>query len=221
MSSRTGGAGKIGGVHSAAGQTAPLGEETAIWLIRHGETEWSRSGQHTGRTDIALTAEGEAQAKGLGPLLAGVGPAFVVCSPRLRAQETARLAGLSVDVTDEDLAEWDYGAYEGLTTAEIRRTVPGWTLWSHGVPDGETAEQVGSRADRILDLARAHLGAGPVVLVAHGHISRVIGARWIGLHPGAGANLALGTAAPSVLGAQYGQPVIERWNMPNPAEGGR
>lgn len=206
---------------AAAPETASLGDETAIWVIRHGETEWSRSGQHTGGTDIALTAQGEAQAKALGPLLAEIGPAFVVCSPRLRAQETARLAGLSVDVTTADLAEWDYGAYEGLTAAEIRRTVPGWRLWSHGVPGGETIDEVGARADLVLGLARAHLAEGPVVLVSHGHMSRVIGARWIGLPPVAGANLALGTAAPSVLGAQYGQPVIERWNMPNPAEGGR
>ncbi len=221
MSCRTDGDGKLSGVHPAAQQTASLGDETAIWLIRHGETEWSKSGQHTGLTDIALTAQGEDQAKGLGPLLAGVGPAFVVCSPLLRARETARLAGLHVDTVDPNLAEWDYGAYEGLTTAEIRRSVPGWRLWSQGVPDGETIEEVGGRADRVLDLARAHLADGPVVLVSHGHISRVIGARWIGLDPVAGANLALGTAAPSLLGAQYGQPVIERWNMPNPAEGGR
>jgi broad specificity phosphatase PhoE len=193
-----------------------------LWLIRHGETEWSRTGRHTGRTDVALTAEGEAQAAALRPLLAGLDPVLVLCSPRERAQATARLAGLSVTAIDEDLAEWDYGDYEGRTTAEIREQVPGWTLWTHGVPNGETAEQVSARADRVLLRAAGDLRTGPVVLIAHGHISRVIGARWIGLPASGGGRLALGTAAPSVLGSQHGIPVIYRWNLPNPltANGG-
>jgi broad specificity phosphatase PhoE len=147
---------------------------------------------------------------------------LVLCSPRERAQATARLAGLSVTAIDEDLAEWDYGDYEGRTTAEIREQVPGWTLWTHGVRNGETAEQVSARADRVLLRTAGELRAGPVVLIAHGHISRVIGARWIGLPASGGGRLALGTAAPSVLGSQHGIPVIDRWNLPNPltANGG-
>jgi broad specificity phosphatase PhoE len=187
-----------------------------LWLIRHGETEWSRSGRHTGRTDVALTAEGEAQAAALRPLLAELHPVLVLCSPRERAQATARLAGLSVTAIDGDLAEWDYGDYEGRTTAEIREQVPGWTLWTHGVPNGETAERVSARADRVLLRVAGKLRTGPVVLIAHGHISRVIGARWIGLPASGGGRLALGTAAPSVLGSQHGIPVIDRWNLPNP-----
>jgi len=120
-------------------------------------------------------------------------------------------------VIDDDLAEWDYGDYEGRTSAEIRADRPGWTLWTDGVPNGERIELVSARADRVIARARASLADGPVVLVAHGHISRVIGARWIALAPQAGANLALGTAAPSVLGFQYDAPVIVHWNLPNPA----
>ncbi|MDP9093914.1 MAG: histidine phosphatase family protein [Actinomycetota bacterium] len=193
-----------------------------LWLIRHGETEWSRSGRHTGRTDVSLTAAGEAQAAALTPLFAGLHPALVLCSPRERAQATARLAGLAITSIDEDLAEWDYGDYEGRTTAEIREQVPGWTLWTDGVPNGETADQVSARADRVLLRAASKLSAGPVILIAHGHICRVIGARWIGLPATGGARLALGTAAPSVLGSQHGIPVIDRWNIPNPltANGG-
>jgi probable phosphoglycerate mutase len=187
-----------------------------LWLIRHGETEWSKSGQHTGRTEIDLTEDGRQQALALRAMLAQLHPALVLCSPRRRAQDTAALAGLKVDAIDPDLAEWDYGDYEGRTTADINREVPGWTLWTHGVPNGETADEVAQRADRVIARARAHLSDGPVVLVAHGHISRVIGARWIGLPPTSGGNLALGTAAPSLLGEQHGLPVIDRWNRPNP-----
>ena len=187
-----------------------------LWLVRHGETAWSRSGQHTGRTDIDLTDTGRAQAAALAPMFADLRPALVLSSPRRRARDTAALAGLRVDDVDPDLAEWDYGDYEGRTTEDIRRVVPGWTLWTHGVPNGETATQVGERADRVLTRARAALTTGPVVLVAHGHISRVLGARWIGLPPTAGGNLALDTAAPSLLGEQHGLPVIDRWNLPNP-----
>ena len=130
---------------------------------------------------------------------------------------TADLAGLHVDAIDPDLVEWDYGDYEGMTTPQIREQVPDWTLWTHPVPNGELPAQVSARADRVLRRAAEKLDAGPVVFVAHGHISRVIGARWIGLHAVDGGRLALGTAAPSILGAQHGAPVIERWNLPNPA----
>jgi probable phosphoglycerate mutase len=196
---------------------AELPDDVQLWLVRHGETEWSRSGRHTGRTDLPLTAAGEDEARGLRAVLADVRPALVLCSPLLRARDTARLAGYQDIVIDDDLAEWDYGDYEGRTSAEIRADRPGWTLWTDGVPNGERIELVSARADRVIARARASLADGPVVLVAHGHISRVIGARWIALAPQAGANLALGTAAPSVLGFQYDAPVIVHWNLPNPA----
>jgi probable phosphoglycerate mutase len=196
--------------------TEPLPDDVQLWLVRHGETEWSASGRHTGRTDLPLTATGQEQARALRPLLERVDPALVLCSPRRRARDTAVLAGLRVDAIEPDLAEWDYGAYEGRTTEQIRDERPGWTLWHDGVPDGETIEQVSARADRALRRARSALADGPVVLVAHGHISRVLGARWIGLPAVAGANLTLATAAPSLLSVQYGEPVIAHWNLPNP-----
>jgi probable phosphoglycerate mutase len=208
-------AGPEAGPASAA--PAELPDDVQLWLVRHGETEWSRSGRHTGRTDLPLTAAGEDEARGLRAVLADVRPALVLCSPLLRARDTARLAGYQDIVIDDDLAEWDYGDYEGRTSAEIRADRPGWTLWTDGVPNGERIELVSARADRVIARARASLADGPVVLVAHGHISRVIGARWIALAPQAGANLALGTAAPSVLGFQYDAPVIVHWNLPNPA----
>lgn len=194
-----------------------LPDGTALWLIRHGETAWSKSGRHTGRTDVELTEHGERQALALRDVLGGVQPALVLSSPRIRALRTAELAGLRVDAIDDDLAEWDYGDFEGLTSAQIHESVPGWTLWTHGVSNGETAAQVAARADRVLRRAVRYLSQGPVVFVAHGHISRVIGARWIGLGPLDGGRLALDTAAPSVLGSERGTPVIDRWNMPNPA----
>lgn len=194
----------------------PVADSTALWLIRHGETEWSRSGRHTSRTDLPLTARGEKQAVALRALLGGLRPALVLCSPRHRAVHTAELAGLAVDALDDDLTEWDYGDYEGLTTAQIRERVPGWSLWTHPMPRGETAAQVSARADRVLRRTLPYLDDGPVLLIAHGHISRVIGARWIGLPAVDGQRLALGTAAPSVLGGEHGAPVVQRWNMPNP-----
>ncbi|HEY3712978.1 MAG TPA: histidine phosphatase family protein [Jatrophihabitantaceae bacterium] len=195
----------------------PVRDDTELWLIRHGETEWSKSGQHTGRTDLPLTPDGERQAAALGTMLQNVHPVLVLSSPRQRALRTAEIAGLKIDAIDPDLAEWDYGDYEGLTTAQIRERVPDWSLWTHPVPGGETPHEVATRADRVLRRALPHLADGPVVFVAHGHISRVIGARWIGLDVLDGGRLALGTAAPSVLGGQHGTPVIERWNVPNPA----
>ncbi len=195
----------------------PLPNDVAIWLIRHGETEWSRSGQHTGRTDLTMTPAGERQAIALRGMVDGLRPALVLSSPRIRSRRTAELTGLSVDGIDDDLAEWDYGDYEGLTTAQIRSRVPGWTIWSDPVPGGETPAQVGARADRVLRRALSRISDGPVVLFAHGHVSRVIAARWIGLAPADGARFALGTAAPSLLGAEHGAPVITRWNIPNPA----
>lgn len=197
--------------------TPDLPDDVALWLVRHGETEWSASGRHTGVTDLPLTDAGRRQAEAVGALLGDLRPALVLCSPRTRALDTARLAGLDVDDVTDDLAEWNYGEYEGRTTAEIRAEVPDWTLWDDGVPGGETSADVGGRADRVLARAAAALPDGPVVLVGHGHFSRVLGARWIGLPVAGGEHLLLGTAAPSLLGMQYGAPVINRWNLPNPA----
>jgi broad specificity phosphatase PhoE len=191
--------------------------DAQLWLIRHGETAWSRGGQHTSRTDVPLTANGERQASALRGMLVDVHPVFVLCSPRQRAVRTAQLAGLAVDAIDDDLVEWDYGEYEGMTTEEIRKAVPGWSLWTHPMPGGETPSQVAARADRVLARAAARLDEGPVVLVAHGHVCRVIGARWIGLQATDGARVALDTAAPSVLGTEHDISVIHRWNLPNPA----
>lgn len=195
-----------------------LTDDVEVWLVRHGETEWSVSGQHTGTTDIPLTDTGRRQAEALRDVVAGLDPALVLSSPRARALETARLAGLDVDETTEDLGEWRYGDYEGITTDEIRRTVPDWTVWTHGCPGGESPAEVSTRADRVLSRIGPRLADGPVVLVGHGHFSRALGARWIGLPIGGGANLLLGTAAPSVLAAQYATPTLRHWNLPNPAE---
>jgi broad specificity phosphatase PhoE len=192
-----------------------------LCVIRHGETEWSRSGRHTSVTDVPLTPRGEKQARALAPLLTGLHPATVFTSPRSRAIRTAELAGLgdlcTVEVA-EDLAEWAYGEYEGITTAEIRETHPGWTVWTGDPPGGETAAEVGARADRMLARIRDALATGPVITVGHGHFSRVLTARWLGLPVTGGAMFVLGPASPCVLGSEHGQPAVQRWNVPNPAE---
>jgi len=188
-------------------------------LVRHGETEWSRSGQHTSRTDVALTALGEEQASALRPILDQLDPALVLSSPRRRALRTAELAGLTVDAIDPDLVEWDYGDYEGLTSVEIRQLGdPDWTIFTGEVPNGESAADVEIRVDRVLDRVLGYVSDGPVVLVAHGHIGRVLAARWIGLDVRDGKRFTLGTAAISVLGAEHGTAVIDRWNIPNPRQ---
>jgi broad specificity phosphatase PhoE len=182
-----------------------------IVLVRHGETEWSASGRHTSRTDVPLTAAGRAAARKLGEKLAGREFALVLTSPRSRARDTAAAAGLGDRAQVEaDLAEWDYGGYEGLTTDEIRVDRPGWLLWDDGVPGGETAAQVGARADRVI--ARALAADGDVALFAHGHILRVIGARWLDLPPERGGSLALSTASLSELGFEHENRVLWRWN---------
>jgi broad specificity phosphatase PhoE len=208
-------------VGSAASSASPPGPElpadAQLWLIRHGETEWSKSGQHTGRTDIPLTEHGVEQAEALRPLLADLKPALVLCSPRQRSQRTADLAGIRVDAVDHDLAEWDYGEYEGLTSAQIRRDNPNWTIWTGDPPGGETSIQVGVRADRVLARVRPALADGPVLLFGHGHINRVLGARWIDQPVSGGGSFALGTAAPCLLGVEHSRAVIVRWNVSNPA----
>ncbi|MCW2596530.1 MAG: Phosphoglycerate mutase [Jatrophihabitans sp.] len=208
---------EAGSVSGPAFIAPGLPDDAQLWIVRHGETEWSASGQHTSITDLPLTEAGEKQAAALRSLLADVHPVLVLSSPRKRAVDTARLAGLEVDEVTEDLAEWYYGEYEGRTTAEIRAEVPNWSIWTHGAPDGETAAQIEARADRVLTRAAERLPEGSVVLVGHGHFSRALGARWIELPVSGGAHLLLGTAAPSILGAQYGASVIVRWNLPNPA----
>ena len=150
-------------------------------------------------------------------MLADVRPVRVLSSPLSRALETARLAGVEVDETTTDLAEWDYGDYEGITSRQIHEHRPGWTVFADGCPNGESVADVQHRADRVLARIAAYRGAGPVMLFGHGHFSRVLGARWIGLPASGGASLLLGTAAPSVLGAEHDRPALLRWNMPNPA----
>jgi broad specificity phosphatase PhoE len=191
-----------------------------VWLLRHGETEWSKANKHTSRTDIDLTAHGEEQARALGKLLGGLRPAVVLVSPRRRAQRTVELAGLVPYEVDDRLVEWYYGRYEGLTTAEIHRERPNWTIWSGDPPGGETAAEVGARVDAVLARIRAALPLGDVLVVAHGHVGRVIAARWLGLPVQGGRYFMLGPAAPSVLSAEHEIPAIRRWNAPNPVDGG-
>src|SRR5580658_2943179 len=177
-----------------------------IWLMRHGETEWSRSGQHTSRTDLPLTEEGEKRAVDLAKRLAGRRFALVLSSPMRRALETSRLAGYTPEIADE-LHEWDYGAYEGLTTAEIQRTAPGWTIWTGVLPGGETIAQVSARADRLLE--RALAVSGDVALFSHGHMLRMLAARWLRLPPDSGRLLALSTGSVSVLGWEHETRVLQ------------
>jgi len=183
-----------------------------LWLIRHGETEWSAANRHTGRTDIALTPAGERQAAALRQSLGGRRFGLVLCSPLRRASETCRLAGYGqgAEVTD-DLLEWDYGIYEGRTTQEIRLEQPGWSIWTTSVPKGESIEQVGHRAQRVI--RRALTVGGDVALFAHAHILRILAACWLGLAPDAGRLFVLRTTSISVLGFERETPVITRWNI--------
>ncbi len=181
-----------------------------IVLIRHGETAWSRDRRHTGRTDIPLTLDGEAQAASLAPRLASWSFTHVFVSPLGRARQTADLAGLGEPDITPDLEEWDYGDYEGRTTASIRDDHPGWDLFGDGVPSGETIHQVATRVDRVI--ARVRAGAGDVACVAHAHVLRVLAVRWLGVDPVSARLLVLGPASISVLGWEREQPVIEHWN---------
>lgn len=191
-------------------------------LLRHGETEWSRIGRHTGRTDIPLTAAGEAAAASLAPLVAKRQIAAVVTSPAQRAVRTAELALGSAAACaehDPDLWEWDYGGYEGLTSDQIQASHPGWYLWRDGViggdvnHPGETVQAVGARTDRVLARARTRLRDGDVVLVGHGHVLRVLTARWLGLRPADGRLFRLDTGTISALGTEHAEPVIVTWNL--------
>jgi broad specificity phosphatase PhoE len=185
-----------------------------LWLIRHGETEWSLSGKHTSRTDISLTEHGRKRAEELRDYLKGTQFNAVFVSPMQRARETCAIAGFGdVAVVDEGLREWDYGVYEGKTTAEIRKDVPGWSVWKDEIVGGETVEHVGERADGVIARALAAAPAGgKVALFAHAHILRILAARWIGLGARGGSLFALGTGSVSVLGLEREIRVIEAWN---------
>jgi broad specificity phosphatase PhoE len=189
-------------------------------LLRHGETEWSLAGKHTGRTDIPLTARGEAAAAALAPRLAGRDIVAVFSSPARRAVTTASLAGLTDVKLDPDLWEWDYGGYEGLTTPQIQEERPGWYLWRDGVipgdaeHPGETVEQVGQRVDRVLGRVAPLLTGGDVVLVAHGHVLRVLTARYLGLEPSGGRMFRLDTGTISTLDTEHDVRVMTSWNVP-------
>jgi broad specificity phosphatase PhoE len=189
----------------------PQPVERQLWLVRHGATDWAESGRHTGRTDIPLNETGRQQAVTLGERLRGHTFALVLTSPLVRASDTARLAGFGdVAIVGDDLREWDYGDVEGMRTEEIRERQPGWTIWDGPWPGGETIEAIAARADRVL--ARVRNVDGDVLVFSHGHLLRVLAARWLGLEPTGGRMLALSTATISLLGWEREAPVIERWN---------
>lgn len=199
----------------------PMGD---LILLRHGQTEWSAAGKHTGRTDIPLTERGIASARALAPMLASRQVAAVFTSPASRARQTAALAGLDGGAVsakqDPDLWEWDYGGYEGMTTARIQEQSPGWYLWRDGViagdaaHPGETVDEVGARTDRVLARAAPFLRDGDVALVAHGHVLRVLTARWLRQPAAEGRLFRLDTGTVSTLGTEHGEPVIITWNVP-------
>lgn len=184
--------------------------EPELWLIRHGETEWSRNRRHTGRTDLPLTPEGEALAQSLAPRLSGVSFDVELTSPLMRARRTAELAGLT-PVIEPRAVEWDYGQYEGITTAQIRQSSPQWSVWTSPIPGGESLQQVAARADAVLAHIRAQ-ARERAVLVAHAHFLRVLAARWIEQEPGLAERFNLLTSTISVLGWDRGTAVIDRWN---------
>jgi probable phosphoglycerate mutase len=190
-------------------ETAP---EHQIWLVRHGETDWAKTGRHTGRSDIPLTEVGRRQAVAIAQRLAGHRFDLVLTSPRSRAAETARLAGFPEAIVAPDLGEWDYGEFEGRTTADIRTEIPGWSIWTGPWRKGETVEDVGRRADRIIERCLEPAIDGDVLLFAHGHLLRVLASRWIRLPADAGRFFALGTATIGILGWERINRVIETWN---------
>ncbi|GEP38762.1 phosphoglycerate mutase [Nocardioides psychrotolerans] len=187
-----------------------MSEHAELWLVRHGPTEWSENGRHTSVTDLPLLPHGEELARGLAPRLTGTTFAQVLTSPRRRARRTAELAGFAHAEVDDDLVEWAYGDYEGITTPQIRETVPGWTVWTGGCPGGERPDQVGARLDRVVD--RARRASGATLVFAHGHSLRVLTARWLGLPVEDGRLFRLDTATVSVLGYERESPVVLRWN---------
>lgn len=188
--------------------------EPALFIVRHGATEWSENGRHTSRTDLPLLPKGRARAAELGRIFAGVAIDRVLCSPRLRARETCDLAGFGDrKVIVDDLHEWDYGEYEGLTSPEIRKINPEWSLWRDGCPGGESPQEVAARADRVIGMAVAAGATGDTIAFAHGHILRVLAARWIGLGAAGGERLALAPAGIAKLGHEHATRVVDRWNV--------
>jgi broad specificity phosphatase PhoE len=188
---------------------------TELWFARHGETDWTISRQHTSVTDLPLTERGERQAQALGERIAGESFDLVISSPMQRARHTAELAGLGGDTElHDDFREWAYGEYEGVTTKEIRQTRPDWDLWRDGCPGGESLAEVAARTDRLVALIRERAPAR-VIAFGHGHTSRVLAARWLGLDGAAGRHLMLGTATLSVIGAEHAHPAIVLWNDPS------
>jgi broad specificity phosphatase PhoE len=181
-----------------------------VWLVRHGATEWSEAGRHTSTTDLPLLPEGEASARALAPRLTAPEFALVLTSPRARTRRTAELAGFPGAEVDDDLAEWGYGSYEGITTDEIRAMVPDWTVWTHPCPGGETPQDVATRLDRVV--ARCLAAAGDSLLFGHGHALRALSARWLRLPVSEGRLLRLDTGTISVLGHEHEEPVVLRWN---------
>jgi broad specificity phosphatase PhoE len=193
-------------------------EDHRLVLLRHGETEWSKSGQHTGRTDLELTDHGRAQARAAGPVLAELhlDNPKVISSTRQRAVETAELAGLTVDEEDDLLAEWDYGSYEGVTTAEIRKTQPDWLIWTHGCPDGESVAQVSDRADRAVALALEQMASRDVVFVGHGHFSRAGITRWVELPLVEGIRFGMAAGSIAICGFEHGIRQLSALGYPDP-----
>ena len=187
-----------------------------LWLLRHGATEWALNGRHTGSTDLPLLPEGEAEARALSPVLSQQTFAAVFSSPLQRARRTCELAGLGdqMQICD-DIIEWNYGDYEGITTATIRESIPEWTVWSHGCPNGEDPPEVEARCARAISTALAIPEDGDVALFAHGHILRALAGTWLGLGATGGQLLKLGTASVSILGWERGTPTIQRWNAPS------
>jgi broad specificity phosphatase PhoE len=191
-----------------------------LWLVRHGETEWSASGRHTSRTDVPLTAAGQVQARSLCAALGDVPFQLVLSSPRERARDTAELAGFRPEI-DGDLAEWDYGDLEGLTIDQIRARYPSWTIWAGPWPGGETPPEVVARVDRVVQRVLGLAGGARALVFAHGHVLRVLAARWLRLPGTEGRLFVLGTATVSELGWEHGLPAVQRWNMPAAAPAAR
>ncbi len=188
--------------------------QTDLWIVRHGETEWSKSGQHTGRTDLPLTSEGERSAVALRPTLENLRFDLVVSSPRQRARRTAELLGFTDVVVWDDLVEWDYGDYEGRTRVDVHKERPGWSVWTDGSPGGESPDQVSRRVDEVI--ARCREVKGVVLMFAHGHILRSLAARWLDHPIVLGANLELATTRISILSHDRGAPTLELWNAREP-----
>ena len=187
-----------------------IGVSAELWIVRHGPTEWSRNGRHTSVTDLPLLPDAEDDARALAPRLEHLGPTLVLSSPRERARRTAALAGFPDAILDEDLVEWGYGDYEGLTTPQIREQVPGWSVWTHASPGGESAEDVATRLDRVVDRARST--EGTTLAFAHGHSLRVLTARWLEQSAAEGRFFRLDVSTISVLGFERETPVLLKWN---------